>query len=101
MSEYYSQRHLNEFTDTGAQPLVHNISNVSASKSVESFIVSFPASVKYSVKPPSAMYRTRSPLKGKQETTSEGSLDQALQAIREQLVSECVRVFIYVHSLVR
>ncbi|KAL5471312.1 hypothetical protein EMCRGX_G029410 [Ephydatia muelleri] len=31
------------------------------------------------------MYRTRSPLKGKQETTSEGSLDQALQAIREQL----------------
>lgn len=88
MSEYHSGRHINEFTETGAQPLVHIIQSKSVSNSVESLLVSFPASVKHSVRPPSAMYRTRSPQKGRQEAAPgsvEGSLDHALQAIREQL----------------
>ena len=92
MSECHFQRHLNKFTGTGAQKLVHK-PNISASKSVESFLVTFPASVKHSIKLSPVMYRTRSPQKGKQEASSgamEGSLDQALQAIREQLVSERV-----------
>ena len=89
MSECHSSRHLNEFTETGAQPLEHNIRGISVSKSVESFLFTYPAFVKHSIKSPQVMYRTRSPLKGKQDTSysgMEGSLDQALQAIREQLV---------------